>query len=582
MAGGLLQIASFGSQDIYLTGNPEITFFKIVYRRHTNFSIESIEVDFENSASFNNTSMCVVPLAGDLLSKGYLKIKLPKLDYKRVHTPSDEYLEEYNISKTNYYYVQDYSKVMLDSYRIAYEIFEAENILLARDIANEIDTYFTDNGNFLSIINNYNSLEHKYNDITTNFKLLSASYLTDMTTTKDILMNIFENSIKLIEFETKNYYNEMKKKKEIYLDDNNYNIKIAWVDNLGYNIIEYIDILIGGNKISRLYGEWMKIWSELTESPYKEDDFNKMIGNIPELVDYNRNPMNSYTLYIPLQFWFCKHNGLALPLIALQHTDVIFEIKFRKFKDLVYIEKDTLIDYNNDQFMLTELTEQEGINLEASFILDYVFLDSLERKRFAQSSHEYLIEQVQMLEFSNVTEQRTKILLDFFHPSKEIIWTAQKQKYRDNIDGYNKTNFDKYTNHEYVEKTLNQYTGIETEKIIYKDNIIKNSYIDFNGYTRAPIQNSVYFNKVVPYSCHSRTPADGINVFSLALTPEDPSQPSGQGNMSRISKGVLGLEFEQDAFLMPDGSYTPLFIRVYCVNINILRFFGGMAGLAYI
>ena len=77
MGGGLMQLVAYGAQDIYLTGNPQITFFKVVYRRHTNFSMESIEQTFNGSADFGKKVSCTISRNGDLVSRVYLQAQLP-------------------------------------------------------------------------------------------------------------------------------------------------------------------------------------------------------------------------------------------------------------------------------------------------------------------------------------------------------------------------------------------------------------------------------------------------------------------------------------------------------------------------
>lgn len=582
MAGGLLQIASYGSQDIYLTGNPEITFFKIVYRRHTNFSVESIEIPFDD-VQFGDNSVATVPFAGDLITKIYVKIVLPKLNFKRVHSPTSDFKTNYDKSKEDYYTVQNYVRVMTDAYRIALEDYEASNVLYAETMYESIEQYFISNGGFNSIINSYILLSHVYAEEQTNIRTIASKYSNtyDGNTPKQILMDKINTAIYKMNAELKDYFYEMLNRRKLYEDDINDKIKIAWVDRIGHNIIEYVDILIGGNRIDRHYGEWLTIWHELTASPFKEEDYRKMIGDIPVLTNFDREHTPEYTLYVPLQFWFCRHNGLALPLIALQYTDVTLNVKFRDFRDLVYVNTNETILFNDEEFSITELTDDEGVVLHASLLVDYVFLDSPERRRFAQSAHEYLIDQVQMLEFSNITHERLRFPLDFFHPTKEIVWTVQKDRYRHNEDGYTKTHFDEFTLNERTIEHTDPYTGEKTYTTEFKDNIIKESYIDFNGYTRSPLLDSVYYNKVQPYSYHSRSPKDGINMFSMSLFPQE-QQPSGQGNLSRISKGVLGMNLNQSVFSSSSETTEVIDARIYTVNINILRFIGGLAGLAYI
>src|SRR5438105_1372479 len=83
MSGGMVQIAVYGSQDIYLTGTPQITFFKIVYRRYTNFSIEAIPQQFIGLINFGQEMSSVIEKVGDLMHKTYLEIDLPAINLQK-------------------------------------------------------------------------------------------------------------------------------------------------------------------------------------------------------------------------------------------------------------------------------------------------------------------------------------------------------------------------------------------------------------------------------------------------------------------------------------------------------------------
>ena len=74
-----MQLVAYGAQDVYLTGNPQITFFKVVYRRHTNFSTESIQQTLNGTVGFGNRVSCTVSRNGDLVSNCLLEVELPAL-----------------------------------------------------------------------------------------------------------------------------------------------------------------------------------------------------------------------------------------------------------------------------------------------------------------------------------------------------------------------------------------------------------------------------------------------------------------------------------------------------------------------
>ena len=153
MAGGLIQISTYGSQDLFLVGTPEITFFKIVYRRHTNFSSESIEITFADAVDFGEESTVIIPNIGDLIGKMYLKLTIPQIILKRkidsaLTLSRSTKLTEYNKALSDYYIVEDYMNVMLESYRKATDVYNAINVTTAHDIYTEINNYFLVNGNF--------------------------------------------------------------------------------------------------------------------------------------------------------------------------------------------------------------------------------------------------------------------------------------------------------------------------------------------------------------------------------------------------------------------------------------------------
>ena len=163
----------------------------------------------------------------------------------------------------------------------------------------------------------------------------------------------------------------------------------------GVNLIKQVELEIGGQLIDKQTSEWMKIWNELTIPASKVDGFNLMTkGN---LNNHGGNWGGVHSIarecQVPLYFWFCRNPGLALPLIALQYHEV--KLKFI---------------WDN----------QETFPVDVSVWADYIYLDTDERRRFAQISHEYLIEQLQIQE---VGRQTDNLKLNMNHPVKELLWT---------------------------------------------------------------------------------------------------------------------------------------------------------------
>lgn len=394
MGGGLMQLVAYGAQDIYLTGNPQITFFKIVYRRHTNFAIESIEQTFNGTVDFGRKVSCTVSRNGDLIHKVYLQVELPSVD------PSG--------------------------------------------------------GNF------------------------------------------------------------------------------NWVENIGHVLIDEVSIDIGGQTIDKHYGEFLTIWNELTQTAEKANGYDAMIGNVDVLTGNDAGTTPAYTLYIPLQFWFCRNPGLALPLIALQYHEVKFNISFRPVTQCYTLSAGTI-------------SPSTPAIANASLYVDYIYLDTDERRQFAQVQHEYLIEQLQYTGAESFSNSSVKSKLSLNHPCKELIWVLHTQAHETANAWSNFTNA----------------SGVDT---------IVDAKLQLNGHDRFSTRSAGYFNLVQPYQHHTAIPSTGIYVYSFALNPEQ-HQPSGTVNMSRIDNATL--------LLNTNTSTNPFKLRVYAINYNVLRIMAGMGGLAY-
>ena len=437
MGGGLLQLVAYGAQDVYLTGNPQITFFKVVYRRHTNFAMESIEQSFNGNNNFGSSVSVLITRNGDLISRIY-----------------------YNAT-----------------------------------------------------INN------------------SKTAVSGGTTSSGV----------------------------------------ALVPYFGQRLLKSIELEIGGQKIDKHYSEWLYIWNELSLPIGKREGYQLMVGGDKKNRAVYLGPEQSYEIYVPLEFWFCRNVGLALPLIALQYHEVKVNINYATAAELVDktatnftntvddgpIKADngtSDISPNNSQF----IGQETHLRLNAvSLWVDYIFLDTDERRRFAQLSHEYLIEQLQFTGSDTITassspETMKSVRMTFNHPCKELIWTVRK-------DGTNGVYWNNYS-----DSTSNLYELAE--------NPVLRAKIQLNGNDRFAERNGTYFSIVQPYQHHENTPSiynNGINVYSFALKPEE-HQPSGTLNMSRIDTAVLSV-----------SSSIAGSISVYAVNYNVLRILSGMGGLAY-
>jgi hypothetical protein len=358
MGGGLMQLVAYGAQDVYLTGNPQITFWKVTYRRHTNFAMESIEQTFNGQADFGRRVTCTVSRNGDLAYRTYLQVTLPEINQ---------------------------------------------------------------------------GMNPKFGQNSINGKSVDPPW--------------------------------------------DQGVYARWLDFPGEQLISQVEVEIGGQRIDRQYGDWMHIWNQLTLSAEQERGYYKMVGNTTQLtyvtdplfsavdgpctadaprqVCAPRNALPETTLYVPFQFWYCRNPGLALPLIALQYHEVRINLDLRPIDECLWamdrLKNDLRYDGhgNTSHAKDTEwVSAQPYRNLgegcgkkvptayaqsivAASLYVDYVFLDTDERRRMAQNPHEYLIEQLQFTGDESVGSSSNKIKLNFNHPCKELIWVVQPDE---NVD----------------------------------------------------------------------------------------------------------------------------------------------------
>jgi hypothetical protein len=571
MAGGLIQLVTYGSQDLYLTGTPQITFFKVVYRRHTNFSMESVFTNFDTSIGFGKESTITIPKTGDLIHKIYLQITLPEIHFFRNHQSDQTIKDNYRSALNDYYgggngIIISFMQLNRNAYVLAYNDYITSNITDPSGTITNIQNLFYNNSVdtfFIFFMSNppayYPILPYTYNEVSMNIIASQFNSNSSMTTFFNALSIGIDKMIRLQDF----FMNNLLNLDAIYKDDINEYLKFAWVSKIGHSLIDYVEILIGGNRIDKHYGDWINIWHELSGDIHKEDLYNDLIGNIDILTSFNRETKPSYVLNIPLQFWFCRHSGLSIPIVALEYQEITLNVKFRNLEQVSYIENNETILYNNTNVYLNEVPTEFNIDITANLLIDYIYLDSSERRRFAQSSHEYLIDQIQVLEQKNITQPSFQFNLNnFVYPSKEIIWVAQKVSYTVNDTGYVKLQWDNYT-------ISDEYFG----------NCVDTANLTFNGYTRIENNTGNYFNYLQPYESHSKTPANGTNMYSFSIFPEE-IQPSGTSNMSRLSKIVLSINFNSD-FVYNGKLVEPLNLRVYTRSLNILRFINGFGVPAY-
>ena len=300
-------------------------------------------------------------------------------------------------------------------------------------------------------------------------------------------------------------------------------------------LIKTVEVEIGGQKIDKHYSQWLDIYNELFETSH---DYREVMNTGGSTNDA------SVTCYIPLRFWFNRNPGLALPLIALQYHEVKVNVTLGAATELFGHAHATPARTSGKECVAgigAAANNTVGVALSsADLLVNYLYLDTDERRRFAQVSHEYLIEQVQ----HTGKETDATIDMNFNHPVKALFWSGKK--------------WDKVK-------------------------------LQLNGHDRAAEQGHDYYHLVQPYESglgHSGKQMSGarawdtvtggyvntvstVGMYSFCLKPAE-HQPSGTCNFSRIDNARLNVTNADS-----DGLY------LFALNYNVLRIMSGMGGLAY-
>jgi hypothetical protein len=192
----------------------------------------------------------------------------------------------------------------------------------------------------------------------------------------------------------------------------------AWTRRLGFAIVNQVNITIGGTVIDRQYGDFLNCWWELSRQGYHSIGMANMIGDVPTMTNYDSSPKPKYTLYIPLQFWFNRFVGLSIPLISLQYHDTYLNFQIQNLQNLIISSP----NFNSDIITINDVT----------LLVNYIYLDTEERRRFAIVGHEYLVEQLQFNGIERANSNQMNYILDFNHPVKELIFAIKNGNFTSN------------------------------------------------------------------------------------------------------------------------------------------------------
>lgn len=542
MGAGIL-LAAYGEENIVLNGDPQITFFKIVYRRYTNFSSETVRINFNNQINFGKKYSVEITKQGDLLNKMWLIIDLP-------------------------------------------------DIPKAIKINNDVD---------------------------------------------------------------------MK-------------AKFKWTRKIAYALVDYVEIEIGGQVISKQWGEWMNVLEELNWNNFNSS-LDEYIGNTPELTTYrimNDNKQTNSKLCIPLYFWFCNNAGSALPLICLEGTTVRFNVQLNEFKECAitspsnYIqiksyagngilgepllqvsnqgqawgEFDSLdvatydkgsmnvLTYNlyyrkisDNPFITSSNTNNINlglINLGVNFrdyiiyglysgavyipvqsnennansiyieknyninipkllikdmylLCDYIYIDKEERTRFYQNKHEYIVEQVYHTAPQKYEILGTSTRLELINPCKYIVFSGQVSYFlNENVNekfNYNLNFFD----YNKVKEIFKNNLGITKQKTV-----IKNANFEFNSNILSEEENMETYSNLQPFlSFPMAKNHSGFGLYTFSLYP-NALQPSGSCNMSYFNNFSIKTQINPI-----DITFNKYYIKTYAVVYNFFIVSNGVAGCKF-
>uniref|UniRef100_A0A6C0IVG5 Major capsid protein N-terminal domain-containing protein n=1 Tax=viral metagenome TaxID=1070528 RepID=A0A6C0IVG5_9ZZZZ len=337
------------------------------------------------------------------------------------------------------------------------------------------------------------------------------------------------------------------------IDDNNIS------KSLGYSFIDYIDIEIGGTTIDTQTGHWMAIQNEL------KNNFNKQINNLfltNGFYKASHIDNNYIVISIPLNFWFNSNPGMYLPLVALQFHDVKINVKLNPL----------------DKILLSQKKIKMLNIIELNLLCDYIYLDTDERKLFAKSSHEYLIEQIQFLPevYSSLSNTSMITPIKFNHPVKQIVWTIHQKKNTDKLGKLWSGEQDRIDN---VKIQLNGVDRFEDKAGYYFQTIQKYNYLNgINLYKYLSETKSIYKNQFIENDTSLPIASLDPFVYNFCLNDSNNNQPSGSCNFSRLDNAVINFSFNRD---IPDKLEEGLNIKIYGVNYNILKIKNGMGGILY-
>jgi len=530
MTGGIIQLVAYGQENMFITKDPQITFFKIVYKRHTNFSCMQMPQFFTNQHStgtnvnFNKKISTNITKSADLMGKTHIIITLPKI-------------KKFQDSITKFAWVK----------RIGFTIIKSVEIEIG---GRTIDKHY---GEWISLWNEITGNLTSEIGRGINAMIGNVPELTDFTDSKEeytlyIPLNFWfcrssELALPLVALQ----YSEIRMNIEFNDVEKCYLISPTHYINCEANLVnflpnEYIEQTVDGVKMEGLFNHYDIINKRLY---YYKISTNKFIGI----------PVTGKNLNDPSVVQSLLDSSSNQKYLIYGHTS-----EFKVYPDF------------NQTSKTYAYTKIRNLNMvDCHLLIDYYFLDIDERQRFLQSKHDYLIEQLYYTPSSTATidniNRTFNLTLD--QPCKLLVWIAQMNYIAESKDYYNYTDscIRKYNDTKYPDQQIGQTVG---------NNIIDSETILLNGLERLSYRDSEYFTNVQSYQYLKYGIQTGINIYSFGLFPLM-VQPTGTCNMSQINTIDIKLAVTPNV-----TSTTPANFRLYGLCYNIFRITAGIGALVFV
>jgi hypothetical protein len=544
MTGALTQIMSYGSEDMYLTASPQITFFKIAYRRYTSFAIQTHFQTPDSPLDFGGECSFSLDTFGDLISNAYLAVDLPAVKLARKTLPDDSL----SIINTYLRLIDEYLAANYKAARILASIISATHLKPIRVVNAFTDPSIVSpiktTGDAVRDWLNQGKLSEviEYEKVSI-YRLLQK--IENLNVVRYLIPIYNEWGLddvsrrSMLDILEKRYYMFVKDFRDEILDkkraaekriENVKHFSFAWGKEIGTALIEKTEFHLGGNLIDSQTGEFLSSYEKLFLNQEQTEIYNELIGNVPEIYQYESRPKAARRLIIPLRYCFTLRPSSALPIIAMKNAPPIIDFKIRSLGDVCQFSPSLTID---------DLHLHLG---SVQLIIDHIYLDQEEKMRYYKYSHEYLIETAQQTELSGQYGTTLNIKLPFVGPLKYLAWWVKPDD----------------------ERFLSGDSYLSTE----------NSVINMGIHDRVSDRmTSAYYELIQPYYHFAKALPPGFNVYSFALNPNE-GQNTGTLNASRLRGFQIRIHLSKNIGI-------PVTIVVFTMSYNVLRFYSGIGGLAF-